>query len=251
MAEKFTINTLKSSEVENIISSRPTHWVRWGSLYLFALLVAIVVFTALIEYPEIVPFNGKLGVINGPKEISAKVNGKLVSLTVKEGQEVNEGDTVGEIAAFGKKTEVAQNKYSLLAPISGTVVFDSTLLKGHNISIGEPVCYIFPDNTEYFIEANITQHYFKKIKIGQVVNLKFRDSPYQKFGTISRVNSITDNISADSGYFTRLNLLTAGLNFNYKQRVLYKKDQYVIAQVITEKRSLLKKLFYKIKGERN
>ncbi len=48
------------NEIEEIISKKPPHFVRWGTVYFFFLLMLIGLIAWFIQYPEIVVARAKL-----------------------------------------------------------------------------------------------------------------------------------------------------------------------------------------------
>ncbi len=82
------------------------------------------------------------------------------------------------------QAEEWKKKYILTAPIAGKVVFTSFLQENQEVKAGQPVCYINPGNTDYYVEAVIPQYNFGKADTGQQVLLKFQAYPYQEFGSV-------------------------------------------------------------------
>jgi multidrug resistance efflux pump len=80
-----------SEEIQEIITAVPKWIVRWGITLVFAILLLIIVLSALIRYPDVI--NSKLIVnsTNAPKRILSKQGGKLVAILIKDGQQVSKG----------------------------------------------------------------------------------------------------------------------------------------------------------------
>jgi HlyD family secretion protein len=57
-------------------------------------------------------------------------------------------------------------KYLLKASIDGTVSFTGFFQENQEIKNGQPLFYIQPTNTAYFVEMLIPQYNFGKIKLG-------------------------------------------------------------------------------------
>ncbi|WP_443937988.1 HlyD family efflux transporter periplasmic adaptor subunit [Pedobacter sp. MW01-1-1] len=79
-----------SEEVQEIITAVPSWILKWGITVIFAVLLGIVLLSALIEYPDVVKTSLKVNSINAPKPILAKQGGKLVRLLVKDGETVKQ-----------------------------------------------------------------------------------------------------------------------------------------------------------------
>jgi HlyD family secretion protein len=97
---------LRSEEVSEIISSRPSFLVRWGITIFFLVLVCIVAACWFIQYPDVVPAKAKLTSINAPKEVKTRSEGKLIALFAKEDQQVKQDEILGYIESRSNHVEV-------------------------------------------------------------------------------------------------------------------------------------------------
>lgn len=97
---------LRSTEVTELISKRPSFIVRWGITILFAIASALLVITWFIRYPDIVPARAMLNSINAPKEVIVKTPGKLIKLFAKEAQPVLKNEVIGFIESTASHAEV-------------------------------------------------------------------------------------------------------------------------------------------------
>ncbi len=94
------------SEIDEIISKKPPFMVRWGTLFLFFLLLFIISISWFIQYPDIVNTTAKLTSINAPKPVITLVSGKLVKLNVSENQTVNKNEILGFLESTADHQEV-------------------------------------------------------------------------------------------------------------------------------------------------
>ncbi len=93
-APAFPELEIRSEEVQEIIG-RPPHWlVRWGIASFFIVLALIFLSASTIQYPETLNAPLQLTVINAPKTVEAKVNGKLVRLFKEDNMQVEEGEVL-------------------------------------------------------------------------------------------------------------------------------------------------------------
>jgi multidrug efflux pump subunit AcrA (membrane-fusion protein) len=125
-----------------------------------------------------------------------------------------------------------KTKYLLIAPIDGKVAFTGFMQDNQQLKNNQTVCFINPENTAYFVQVNIPQYNFGKIKQGQKVLLKLSAYPYQEFGAITGKLDFISNIPTDSGYIAKV-LLPNGLETNYKRLVLYREGLSAEAEIIT------------------
>lgn len=101
-----------------------------------------------------------------------------------------------------KQLDLAIEKQSMYAPISGMVHITKDMNKGDIVQPGEPLLSIIPVNESmYKISIAVPNHEIGQIVEGQKVNMNFHAFPKQSFGSLSgTVNSIsTDSIMQQDG----------------------------------------------------
>ncbi|MBP6023885.1 hypothetical protein [Ferruginibacter sp.] len=118
--ENGSNHLLRSTEVTELISKKPSFIVQWGIVILFLIAICLLTVTWFIRYPDIVPATGILNSINAPKEVMVKMSGKLVKLFVKENQPVLKNEVLGFIESTASHTEVIRLE-AILDTISKTM----------------------------------------------------------------------------------------------------------------------------------
>lgn len=95
-----------SEEVQEIIGAVP-HWlIRWGICLFFVILLLILLFSAIIKSPDIVPATLRIDAENRPQEVMARKEGKLTRLFVKADQQVQKNEILGFIESTADHEEV-------------------------------------------------------------------------------------------------------------------------------------------------
>ncbi|WP_406825204.1 HlyD family secretion protein [Pedobacter sp. KACC 23697] len=97
---------INSDEVQEIITAVPSWILRWGITLIFIILGAIVLLSALIEYPDIVKTSLRVNSLNSPKPVLAKQNGKLTALLVKDGQMVMENQLLAYFESTANPNDI-------------------------------------------------------------------------------------------------------------------------------------------------
>ena len=98
--------SLRSEEVSEIISSKPSFLVRWGISIFLVVLLGIIAACWFIKFPDVVNAKAKLTSINTPKEVKAKIDGKLVKLLATEDQHVQQDQILGYMESRASANEV-------------------------------------------------------------------------------------------------------------------------------------------------
>lgn len=140
-----------------------------------------------------------------------------------------------------------KTKYLLVSPIDGKIAFAGFVQENQQLQNNKTVCFINPENTQYFVQVNIPQQNFGKIKQGQKVLLKLPSYPFQEFGAITGKLDFISNIPTDSGYLAKV-LLPNGLQTNYKRLVLYHEGLLAQAEIITEDLKLSDRLLNQLRS---
>lgn len=136
-------------------------------------------------------------------------------------------------------------KYLLKASIAGTVSFTGFFQENQEIKNGQPLFYVQPANTTYFVEMLIPQYNFGKIQLGQQVLLKFQAYPYEQYGAVVGKIDYINSTPSDSGYLAKVSL-PEGLVTNYKKPLQYRNGLFAQADIITENMRLLERFYYSL-----
>lgn len=86
---------LRSEEVDDILGTVPSWVTRAGSSVLWAVLIALLVLSWFIRYPDVVPSRVKITAQEPPVRLVAQSSGRLAKLLVTDGETVNSGAWLG------------------------------------------------------------------------------------------------------------------------------------------------------------
>lgn len=95
-----------SSEVREIISTRPAWMVRNGIALFFIIITLLFTGSFFIQYPDIIKAPVRIVGNNLPKQVLSKSEGKLVTLFVKDNDQVQEGALLGIIQSSADYKQV-------------------------------------------------------------------------------------------------------------------------------------------------
>ena len=138
-----------------------------------------------------------------------------------------------------------KKKYLLIAPIDGKISFATFVQENQQLQANQIICFINPENSEYYAQINIPQSNFGKVALGQTVLLKFPSYPFQEYGAIKGKIDFISHIPTDSGYLAKV-ILTNGLNTSYKKLVQFRDGLTAQGEIITKDMRLLERFYYNI-----
>lgn len=145
------------------------------------------------------------------------------------------------------KTEIQlwEEKYHLVSPISGTVNLFDNYHKYQNIESGETLFTIFPDITNGIIGSlQIPVLNSGKVKKGQQVIIKLENYPHYQYGFLNaRVTGISGAPDLKTNTYRVFIELESEIT-SHGHELDFNKELLGTAEIITEKLSLLQRLFY-------
>lgn len=136
--------------------------------------------------------------------------------------------------------------YVLLSPIEGRVAFDSFVQENQQLVAGQIICFINPENSQYFAELTIPQSNFGKVRSGQNVLLRFQSYPFQEFGSvIGKIEFISHVPTKENGYLAKVNLVN-GLKTTFGKEVQFRDGLSANAEIVTNDMRLLERFYFSI-----
>ncbi len=154
---------------------------------------------------------------------------------------------LAKVNQFKSEIDNWKHEHVLEAKTSGKVVFNHFIKQGDFIANDKPLFYIDPKNKGSFEgEMSIGQYALGKVKEGQSVIIRLNAFPYQEYGVLKgRISYLSDQAISDSIYVARVTFLD-GAKTSYHKKLNLKNGLLADAEIITQKRSLLTKLFNSI-----
>ena len=140
----------------------------------------------------------------------------------------------------------------IIAPVAGKVNFSKIWSAQQTIASGEEVLAVVPSDTSQLIcKAVLPMVQSGKVKVGLLARISIDAYPYQQFGVLkSRVENIS-LVPQKEDYLLDIALLN-GLTSTYKKLFPLRQEMSGTANIITEDRSVLGRIFDKFKDlERN
>ena len=144
--------------------------------------------------------------------------------------------------------ETWKQNYLLVAPVSGRVSFTTFWSKNQNIKAGEVVVSVVPeDSIQIKVRLQFPVQNSGKVKVGQRVNIKLSNYPFQEFGmligSMANVSRVPNNLQ----YSADVNLEN-GLVTSYGIKLPKVQQLTGAAEIYTDESSLLMRFFNPLKA---
>ena len=133
-------------------------------------------------------------------------------------------------------------KYILKAPIDGIITFTKIWSENQVIREGETVFTVIPDKAGEIIgKITLPIKGSGKVREGQEVNIKFDNYPYLEYGLVKGVIRSISLVPENDNYYVEVGL-PGGLITFYDKKLEFTQEMKGVAEIITEKQSLLKRI---------
>jgi hypothetical protein len=182
--------------------------------------------------------------------------GKIQEITIQKTQKEKEL----RLAVLSNYNDLNDNlksweqKYVFRAPFPGKVQFLKFWTNNQFVQSGESVFTIVPQNDKVIGQLVLPAHGAGKVKIGQEVIVKLEDYPYIEYGSIrgvvKSISLTTNSLKTDKGdvetYLVTVDF-PQQLKTNYNTTLDFKFEAKGTAEIITNDRKLIERLFDNLK----
>ena len=139
-----------------------------------------------------------------------------------------------------------KQSYIITAPIDGELHYMASLQGNAQISEKQHLFTIIPKEKKYIAYAIINHEGQGKIRLGNEVYIKVLNFPYEEFGVLEGKVEGISRVYEDQGYKITISL-GKELITNYNKKIDYKPEMLGQASIITEKLSILERVFYQFR----
>lgn len=189
-------------------------------------------------------YNSNISNLESDKSIIKKEN---VDLSLQKENQKIELSTNLENAAQELKAQILawKNKYLIEAPTDGKINFFDIWQKDQYVKNEQTLFSIIPSNNDkgkYFARAKMPIERAGKVKVGQKVNIKLLNYPFEEYGVLEgKVNKVT-NVTNENVYYVIIEL-NEGLITSYNKKIT-PNNLMGQAEIITDDIRLLQRFIY-------
>ena len=166
------------------------------------------------------------------------------------------GDQEAELLKFTQLRESAnqlsseiklwKEQFLLVAPVSGTISFNDYWSDSRFVSENEEILSIIRGDGEIRVSATLGNLNIGKVAVGQEVNMQFPAYNYMEFGLLKGTVKSLSAMPRDDMFQIEIEL-NNGLITTYDREIEFRQGMKGTAEVITEKRTILDRIFDKLK----
>lgn len=141
-----------------------------------------------------------------------------------------------------------EQAFVLKTTVSGTVSFTRIWSENQNVSEGDLVMTVIPDESGEMIgKIELQAQGAGKVETEQQVKIKFDNFPYMEYGMVTGVVKSISLATSDNAYSVVVSL-PEGLITNYGDRIDFSQDMQGNAEIITNEESLLERIVNPVKS---
>jgi HlyD family secretion protein len=190
------------------------------------------------------------------KNIETLVLNNKAQIRIKEKEIIDLDKQISEqkesfqqsVNTLGSTIAAWKNRYVLVSPSSGKLLFSDNLQEKQNIEVNKELFHVFESNSAHVGILAIPQENSGKIKIGQRVLIKFQSYPFEEYGMVEGTIFSTPQLSTyDNKSFFAIVKLPNGLKTNHNRFLIYNYGMAATAEIITEDLRLIERIFYTIR----
>jgi HlyD family secretion protein len=170
-------------------------------------------------------------------ELQYRADKKRLELALSQAYE----NLTGRIAQW-------EQSYLLKAPIKGVVTFNKFWSINQNVKAGDRVVTIIPEEGGKIIgKVVLPIQGSGKVKVGQIVNIKFTNYPYMEYGMVKGVVKSKSLVAADNFYSLEVHL-PDGMITSYGNTLEFTQEMQGTAEIITEDIRLITRILKPLKA---
>lgn len=142
-----------------------------------------------------------------------------------------------------------EHRMVLRTNVAGTVSFTRFWSENQNVTTGELVMTVIPENPGDIIgKLELPVKKSGKVKPQQDVNVKFDNFPYMEYGIV-RARIKTISLVTDNNAYSVLVEFPNGLSTNsYGDDIIFSQDMQALAEIITNEESLLERIINPVRS---
>lgn len=95
-----------SESIQDIIGTNPSAIVRWGNTFMFVICTILISLCWIIKYPDTIMSQITIKTSINPKPVTAKLDGKLIKLLIKDGDIVKRGQELGYVEGLANVEDI-------------------------------------------------------------------------------------------------------------------------------------------------
>ncbi|HRG51996.1 MAG TPA: HlyD family efflux transporter periplasmic adaptor subunit [Bacteroidia bacterium] len=171
---------------------------------------------------------------------------QLQLLAVQESEKYQQ-ELFESIQRLKLQIETWEQTYLIIAPFDGVVSLFNYWNVNQAIKQGDEVISIVPSQKQEVIGKLILPiQNSGKLKIGQTVNIRLNNYPYQEYGMLKGLVRNISSIPQKQNYSIEVEL-PHQLETSYKKKLEYKEEMQGTAEIVTEELSLFNRIFYQFR----
>lgn len=145
--------------------------------------------------------------------------------------------------------ELWKKKYLLIAPIDGQISMTDTWSLQQYISANTALMTIVPSKqAQGAVQASafLPTDRSGKVTVGMTSNIRLDAYPYQEYGVLEGLVESIAPVAENGNYRIQIKLKNKNLQTTYHKSIAFQQEMEGTANIITEKRSILARLFDRI-----
>jgi len=224
-----------TEQMQDIIGTPPRWLYRWGISLVLGIALICIFISSLIDYPEAVQTRLKLVAVYPPYIVALKDSGRLNKIIVQNECEVKKGDALAIIQS-------AAGNNGVIAPVSGKLNYAGILRENEHLVPGQHIFYINNEKGGFYGEMIIPQNDVDRVKKGQRVIVKIRNSRDENHSLLKgTIKYITNDQLKNEQYLAEVDF--DGPEQNNETDYLFLRNGLMTdAEIIIVKTTLLRRL---------
>lgn len=156
-------------------------------------------------------------------------------------------DFRSEVQRLKGEIDVWKQTYLLIAPVAGEVALTKAWSEQQHVEAGTEVLTIVPQESagNVLAKALLPSARSGKVKVGMQAIIRLDGYPYQEFGVLNGEVRRIAVVPAEQGYELEI-AVPEDLKTSYGNPVPFRQEMQGVARIVTEKRSLLDRVFDRI-----
>jgi hypothetical protein len=139
-----------------------------------------------------------------------------------------------------------RDQHLIVAPARGKLSYLAFLETNLHVEPGKALVALLPENDNIIARAELPLAGSGKVKVGQQVNIKLANYPFEQFGMLSGQITSISALPTEQKYLVHITL-PQELKTTQQKQIAFRQQLAGTTEIITEDLSVLERVFYQIR----